>query len=33
VARIVARPYEYSKANSKQQEQYWNWRYAHPDKD
>jgi hypothetical protein len=25
--------YEYSKANSKQQEQYWNWRHAHPDKD
>jgi hypothetical protein len=25
--------YEYSRANSKQQSQYWNWRHSHPDKD
>jgi hypothetical protein len=25
--------YEFSKANSKQQSQYWNWRHSHPDKD
>jgi hypothetical protein len=25
--------YEFSKANQKQQSQYWNWRHAHPDKD
>jgi hypothetical protein len=24
---------EYSKANKKQQSQYWNWRHSHPDKD
>jgi len=25
--------YEFSKANEKQQSQYWNWRHSHPDKD
>jgi hypothetical protein len=25
--------YEFSKANGKQQSQYWNWRHSHPDKD
>ena len=25
--------YEFSKANDKQQSQYWNWRHSHPDKD
>jgi hypothetical protein len=25
--------YEFSKANEKQQSEYWNWRHAHPDKD
>jgi len=24
---------EFSKANKKEQSQYWNWRHAHPDKD
>jgi hypothetical protein len=24
--------YEFSKANEKQQSQYWNWRHSHPDK-
>jgi hypothetical protein len=24
--------HEYSKSNSKEQSQYWNWRHAHPDK-
>jgi hypothetical protein len=24
---------EFSKANNKEQSQYWNWRHAHPDKD
>jgi hypothetical protein len=23
--------HEYSKANRKEQEQYWNWRHSHPD--
>ena len=27
------RSYEFSKANEKQQSQYWNWRHSHPDKD
>ena len=27
------KPHEFSKANSKEQSQYWNWRHAHPDKD
>ncbi len=26
-------PQEFSKANNKEQSQYWNWRHAHPDKD
>jgi hypothetical protein len=26
-------PHEFSKANSKEHSQYWNWRHAHPDKD
>jgi len=25
--------YEFSRANHKQQSQYWNWRHSHPDKD
>lgn len=25
-------PHEFSKANKKEQSQYWNWRHAHPDK-
>ena len=25
--------HEFSKANKKEQSQYWNWRHAHPDKD
>jgi hypothetical protein len=25
--------YEFSRANNKQQSQYWNWRHSHPDKD
>ena len=25
--------HEFSKANKKDQSQYWNWRHAHPDKD
>ena len=25
--------YAFSKANEKEQSQYWNWRHAHPDKD
>ena len=25
-------PHEFSKANRKEQSQYWNWRHAHPDK-
>ena len=27
------KPHEFSKANDKEQSQYWNWRHAHPDKD
>ena len=26
------RHYEYAKANRAQQDQYWNWRHAHPDR-
>ncbi len=26
------KPHEFSKANKKEQSQYWNWRHAHPDK-
>ena len=26
-------PHEFSKANKKEQSEYWNWRHAHPDKD
>jgi hypothetical protein len=25
--------YEFSRANNRQQSQYWNWRHSHPDKD
>src|ERR1022692_4076731 len=27
------KPHEFSKANKKEQSQYWNWRHAHPDTD
>ena len=27
------RPHEYSRANKREQSQYWNWRHAHPDDD
>jgi hypothetical protein len=27
-----SKPHEYSKASSKEQSQYWNWRHANPDK-